>query len=172
MELPFAPIMGERWPTRKDCFPLPAAIAACAFLHGFLRDADIRIGVLPHSEEVLIGSASRRRVTTHGERPEDRRYRDYKASVETRRLLSGVAVTLTLVCVATSELIGRSGLSSWSNRVVIWVTVCAIGVRQTMAQRDPSSLASVPVILHYGGTVLSAAIAPALSSHPKIETER
>jgi hypothetical protein len=41
-----------------------------------------------------------------------------------------------------------------------------------MAQHDPSSLTSAPVILHCGGTVLSAAIPPALSSYPKIETER
>jgi len=41
-----------------------------------------------------------------------------------------------------------------------------------MAQCDPSSLTSAPVILHYGGIVLSAAITPALSSYPKIQTER
>jgi len=41
-----------------------------------------------------------------------------------------------------------------------------------MAQCDPSSLTSAPVILHYGGIVLSAGITPALSSYPKIQTER
>jgi hypothetical protein len=41
-----------------------------------------------------------------------------------------------------------------------------------MAQRDPSSLTSLPVILHHGGTVLSAAIAPALSSYPNLKIER
>jgi hypothetical protein len=41
-----------------------------------------------------------------------------------------------------------------------------------MAQRVPSSLTSVSVILHYGGTVLSAAVAPGLSGDPNIETER
>jgi hypothetical protein len=41
-----------------------------------------------------------------------------------------------------------------------------------MAQRDPSSLTSATVISHYGDTVLSAAIAPALSIYRKIETVR
>jgi hypothetical protein len=41
-----------------------------------------------------------------------------------------------------------------------------------MAQHDPSSLTSSPVILHYGGTVLSAVIAAVLSGDPNIETER
>jgi hypothetical protein len=40
-----------------------------------------------------------------------------------------------------------------------------------MAQHDASSLTSVSVILYYGGMVLSAVIAPALRSHPKIEAE-
>jgi hypothetical protein len=40
-----------------------------------------------------------------------------------------------------------------------------------MARRDPSSLTSAPVILHYGGTGLSVAIAPALSSYPKLQLE-
>jgi hypothetical protein len=51
-------------------------------------------------------------------------------------------------------------------------TVCAIGVRQTMAERDPSSLTSLPVILHYGATALSAAITLAISSYPKLKIER
>jgi hypothetical protein len=38
-----------------------------------------------------------------------------------------------------------------------------------MAQRDPSSLTSATVISHYGDTVLSAAIAPALCSYPKLK---
>ena len=38
-----------------------------------------------------------------------------------------------------------------------------------MAQCDPSSLTSAPVILHYGGIVLSAAITPALSRYPKFK---
>jgi hypothetical protein len=41
-----------------------------------------------------------------------------------------------------------------------------------MAQRDSSSLTSVPVMSHYGGTVLFAAITPALNSYTKIESER
>src|ERR1700674_3575684 len=51
-------------------------------------------------------------------------------------------------------------------------TVSAIGVMQTMAQRDPSSLTSLPVILYYGGTALSAAIAPALGSYPRLKIKR
>jgi hypothetical protein len=41
-----------------------------------------------------------------------------------------------------------------------------------MAQRGPSSLTSLPVILHHGGTALSAAIAPALGNYPELKTER
>jgi len=41
-----------------------------------------------------------------------------------------------------------------------------------MAQRDPSSLTSLPVILHHTGTALSAAFAPALGSYPKLKIAR
>jgi hypothetical protein len=41
-----------------------------------------------------------------------------------------------------------------------------------MAERDPSSLTSLPVILHYGATALSAAITLAISSYPKLKIER
>ncbi len=40
-----------------------------------------------------------------------------------------------------------------------------------MAQR-PSSLTSLPVILHYGATAVSAAITPGISSYPKLKIER
>jgi hypothetical protein len=40
-----------------------------------------------------------------------------------------------------------------------------------MVRRDPSSSTSAPVILHYGGTILPAAIEPALIHYPKIQTE-
>jgi hypothetical protein len=81
----------------------------------------------------------------------------------------------TLVCVGMSQQgrIGRSGLSSWSNRAIMReIRSARFRVRQTMAQHDSSSLTSVLVILHYGGRVLSAAIAATFSSYPKIETER
>ena len=45
-------------------------------------------------------------------------------------------------------------------------------VRQTMGAARPFITDHRLVISHYGGTVLSAAIAPALSSDPKIENER
>jgi hypothetical protein len=53
----------------------------------------------------------------------------------------------------------------------ISTTICATGVGQTMAQRDPSSRTSVPVISHYGWTIPSAPIAPVFSTHPEIKTD-
>ena len=66
----------------------------------------------------------------------------------------------------------RSCLSSWSNPVIIRGILCAIGVRQTMAQWDAPSPTLLRLILRYGFAVLSVAIAPALSSYPKIKTRK
>ena len=51
----------------------------------------------------------------------------------------------------------RSCLSSWSNRVIIRGILCAIGVRQTMAQWDAPSPTLLRLILRYGFAVLSVA---------------
>jgi hypothetical protein len=85
-----------------------------------------------------------------------------------------VAVTLTFIFVATSQLklMGDLGFVMLEQPRYHLGNGLRDRGRQTMAQHDPSSPAFVPVILHCGGAVLSAAIAPALSSYLKIETGR
>jgi hypothetical protein len=93
-------------------------------------------------------------------------HHDYKAS--SRCLLSGVAVTLTFVCVAMCQQrrIALGFVKPEQPRYDLGNDL-RDRVRRTMAQRDPSTSASAPVILHYGGTVLPAPTEAAFGSYPK-----